>query len=72
MNQIEKLNSDILEITLKIQERYPELYELLAEMPVTIPSIKNPAINFEILNSYYDSLRSLLITYNNNNQRLSL
>lgn len=70
MNQIEELNSDILEITMKIQERYPELYELLAEMPVTIPNIKNPEINFETLDSYYNSLRSILDTYNNNDHRL--
>lgn len=72
MDRIEELNSSILEITLKIQERHPELYELLAEMPVTIPNIKNPLINFEALVSYYDSLRSILDTYNNNAHRSRL
>lgn len=72
MNQIQELNSNIIEITMKIQERYPELYELLSEMPITIPNIKNPTITFEILDSYYNSLRSILDTYNYNNYRLRL
>lgn len=70
MNQIDELNGAIIKITMKIQERYPELYELLSEMPVTIPNIKNPAINLETLNSYYNSLQSLVKTYNNNNHQL--
>ena len=72
MNQIQELNSNIIEITMKIQERYPELYELLSEMPITIPNIKNPTINFEILDSYYNSLRSILDTYNYKNYWLRL
>ncbi|MBK9097447.1 MAG: hypothetical protein IPM14_04830 [bacterium] len=72
MNQIDELNGAIIKITMTIQERYPELYELLSEMPVTIPNIKNPTINLETLNSYYNSLRSLIETYNNNDHLLRL
>lgn len=72
MEPIDELNDNILKVTLKIQERYPELYELLSEMPVTIPNTKNPAINLETLKSYYNSLLSLYDTYNKNEQQLRL
>lgn len=58
-----ELNSKILEITLTIKEKYPELYEHLGEMPVTLPDIENPEINIKNLRAYYDSLTSILENY---------
>ncbi len=63
MESEKELNSKILEITMKIKEKYPELYENLGEMPVTIPDIENPEINSKNLRAYYDSLKSLLKNY---------
>jgi len=57
------LNLKILDITMTIQEKYPELSKYLEEMPVTIPYIKSPKINIRTLSSYYDSLTSLLENY---------
>jgi hypothetical protein len=65
MESEKELNSKIMEITMSIQEKYPELYEHLGEMPVTIPDIENPEINIKYLRSYYDSLKSLLKNYEN-------
>jgi len=57
------LNLKILNITMTIQEKYPELSKYLEEMLVTIPYIKSPKINIRTLSSYYDSLTSLLENY---------
>jgi len=62
---IEKeLNSKILEITMKIKDHYPELSKYLDEMPMTVPSGKDPQITLNHLQTYYESLNSLLNKYN--------
>ena len=58
-----ELNTDILNITMKIKDKFPELSKYLAEMPITIPTDKNPKINIETLSSYYNSLDSMLSKY---------
>ncbi len=63
MKSDKKLNSEILRITMTIQEKYPELSKYLGEMPVTIPDTKSPEINSDDLRAYYDSLNSLLKSY---------
>jgi hypothetical protein len=61
---IEKeLNAKILEVTMKIKDHYPELSKYLDEMPVTIPSEKDPEITLNQLKVYYESLNSLLNKY---------
>lgn len=57
------LNLKILEITMNIQVKYPELYEYLGEMTITIPDKQNPQIDINNLREYYDSLTSLLGNY---------
>jgi len=62
--ELEKeLNKKILEITMTIQEKYPELSGYLDEMPVTIPNSQDAEINNKNLEAYYDSLTSLLKNY---------
>ena len=62
--QIENdLNSKILNITMRINDHYPELSKYLEEMPVTVPSEKDPEITLNQLKSYYESLNSLLQKY---------
>lgn len=63
MKSEKELNLKILEITMTIQEKYPELSDYLGEMPVTIPDKKSPEINIKTLMEYYDSLTSLLENY---------
>lgn len=63
MESEKELNSKILDITMTIKEKYPELYEHLGEMPVTLPDIETPEINSKNLGAYYDSLKSLLKNY---------
>jgi hypothetical protein len=63
MKNIKELDSDILEITMKIKEKYPELSKYILEMPETIPNIENPEMNRKVLQDYYDSLDILLKDY---------
>ncbi len=63
MDSEKDIDLKILEITMTIQEKYPELYEHLGEMPVTIPDTENPEINVKNLRAYLDSLTSLLENY---------
>ena len=59
----EELNAKILDITMIIQEKYPELSKFLGEMPVTIPDKKSLEINGKNLREYLDSLTSILENY---------
>lgn len=61
-----ELNDDILKITMKIKTHHPELTKYITEMPDGNPNINDPSINRQILNDYYESLKSLLIKYSNN------
>jgi hypothetical protein len=72
MNAIDKLNDDILKITLKIQTEYPEISVYLTEMPVTIPNVSSPKINISSLSDYYESLKILLKDYIENQKLLSI
>lgn len=63
MKTEKELNSDILQITMKIKEQFPELSKYVLEMPVTIPVTDNPEINRKSLQDYHDSLSVLLKDY---------
>jgi hypothetical protein len=60
------INKEILKITMKIKEQFPELSKYILEMPVTIPNVKNPEMNRKALQDYYDSLKVLLKDYAEN------
>jgi len=62
-NTEKELNANILEVTMKIRDHYPELSKYLDEMPVTVPSEKDPEITLNHLQTYYESLNSLLNKY---------
>lgn len=57
------LNQKIIDITMLIQKVHPELSKYLAEMPVTIPDKKNPKVDVENLQKYYNSLKDLFLKY---------
>ncbi|GAB2616418.1 hypothetical protein GCM10027035_11020 [Emticicia sediminis] len=70
MKTEKQLNAEILEMTMKIEQQFPELSKYIAEMPVTIPNASSPEINIKTLQDYYDSLKILLKDYavNHGNQ----
>ena len=57
------LTQQILELTLVINTRYPELSKYLTEMPVTLPTSNDPEISKNTLQEYYESLVTLVKTY---------
>lgn len=63
METEKELNSKILKITMTIRDKYPQLSEYIEEMTMTIPDEKNPKINLKNLEAYYDSLKSMLNKY---------
>ena len=63
METEKELNAKILQITMTILEKYPELSKYIEEMPVTIPNKAHPKIKIINLKAYYDSLTSILEDY---------
>jgi len=58
-----ELNEKILQITMKIKDKFPELSKYIEEMDVTIPDEKNPEITLDSLHAYYQSLNTMLRKY---------
>jgi hypothetical protein len=65
MKTEKELNAAILQKTLMIQEKFPELSKYIEEMPITIPT-SNPEITIKNLTSYYNSLDNLMEKYAEN------
>lgn len=63
METEKELNAEIIEITMTIREKYPELTEYLAELPGTIPDTKNPEITIKALQDYRNTLKALVENY---------
>lgn len=63
MKTEKELNDAILNITILIKSKFPELSKYIEEMPVTIPDEKDPDITTKALKEYYDSLEALLKKY---------
>lgn len=63
MENNKDINAQIFELTLHIEEKYPELYTFLNEMPATIPAEKDPEINLKNLTDYFNSLKEMLEKY---------
>jgi len=54
---------NIIETTMAINEKFPELSKYIVEMPVMIPNINEPDINEKSLKDYQSSLDVLLNKY---------
>jgi hypothetical protein len=65
MKTEKELNAAILQKTLMIQEKFPELSKYIEEMPIAIP-VNNPEITIKNLTSYYNSLDNLMEKYAEN------
>lgn len=68
MKTEKELNQAILEITIKIRNKYPELLKYLSEMPVTIPDVDQPEVTIKILSDYLESLENLVEKYSNSQE----
>jgi hypothetical protein len=63
MKTILEINKNIIETTMNIKEKFPELSKYIEEMPITIPDNNAPEINEKVLNDYQESLNSLVKKY---------
>jgi hypothetical protein len=68
MKTEKELNQDILNMTMAIQEKFPELSKYIAEMPVKISYDENAEINNKNLKDYFNSLEALFNKYNKTHQ----
>jgi hypothetical protein len=63
MKTEKQLNADILNITLKIADTFPELSKFIAETPVQKAERVEIGVSLNSLNDYYDSLETLFQHY---------
>lgn len=66
MNKLQELTSEISQLTLQIQEKYPSLHKHLQENPVTIPDGDGDEIRIKHLSDYLKSLKQMLQQYLDN------
>ena len=60
MEDLKTLLAEITRLTYNIETNYPELYRILDENPMTIPSIIHPHIDIQTMQEHLDSLKQLL------------
>tara|TARA_R110000868_G_scaffold90193_4_gene250642 strand:- start:28 stop:258 length:231 start_codon:yes stop_codon:yes gene_type:complete len=60
MKRLQELTKEINDLTLKIEQEYPELYQYLDENPITIPCCDYPKVDTKNFSNYLDSLQQLL------------
>ena len=60
MKDLKTLLAEVTRLTYNIETNYPELYRILDENPMTIPSIEHPHIDIDTMQEYLESLKELL------------
>ncbi|UCS93874.1 hypothetical protein KZP23_02230 [Echinicola marina] len=60
MKRLQELTKEINELTLKIEQEYPELYQYLDETPITISAEMNAKMDTKNFSDYLNSLKQLL------------
>lgn len=68
MTTEKELNAKILEITMTINDKYPELSKYIGEIPITIPNESDPEITIKILKDYYNTLETILKNHTKNHE----
>ena len=63
MTTEKEYKNEIINITMKIYQEYPELSTFLEEMPDTISNYEPDTINLKYMKEYYNSLVALMATY---------
>ena len=52
MKRLQELTKEINDLTLKIEQEYPELYQYLDEDPITIPCCDHPKVDTQNFSDY--------------------
>lgn len=63
METKKELTDKILQLTILIQERYPELSKYLSEVQDTLPVLEHPEVDAEALAKYYQTIDEMLKDY---------
>lgn len=63
METVKKLYNDIMQITLEIQEKHPELLKYVNEMQDTLPNDGKASLDIDSLREYCDSLKNMILKY---------
>lgn len=63
MKSLQDIETQIVTLITSIEVNYPELYALLDENPMTIPTVINPKINVSVMEDYLESLKQILKQY---------
>lgn len=63
MTPLEDINRKILDYTVMLQERYPELYRDLEETPQFHSDLARCKVDFDFACTYLDSLKEILAHY---------
>ncbi len=63
MKKLQQLTKEINELTLRIEQDYPELYQYLDENPITIPDCETRELSVSSFVEYLDSLKSIFERY---------
>ena len=60
MENLQAIESKIIELTTLIETKYPELYKYLDENPITLDSENKEDISIKTMQDYLESLNQLL------------
>lgn len=63
MKSQNNINENILKITIKIREEFPELIKHLNEIPIKFSDTKSDGVNNKNLIDYYNTLAGLVESY---------
>lgn len=63
MKTLQDIENQIITLTTSIEVNYPELYVMLNENPITIPTAAHPDMTISIMEDYLDSLKEILKQY---------
>lgn len=67
MDTEKKLNQEIVELTMKIRNKFPELIKYLDELTVSIPD--SGQLDIKIIEDYRDTLKTLVEKHQNDQRR---
>jgi hypothetical protein len=63
MKNKKELLTEISQLTLEIENDFPELYNFLDEMPDTLPVEQHPTMSESVLQKHLESLQQLMDSY---------
>ena len=69
MKTLHDIQNKILSLTINIKVNYPELYTMLDENPVTIPSGNRTDMTVSIMEDYLETLKEILKQYIKNHKK---